>query len=429
MAIVIIERNKVIAYLFDADFNKKASLETDNLKNKFNEVIGYSIDDLKYDVLYSNTLKDKFAILSIDFAARTMTTSEVKIDRNDAIYVDAVGYKNNLYLFTTGDHLKLKIHAYDRQQNFKVVKTFNLDEVKDKSLLIQSKNKVGTFRLAVAQTSGVKKINQHTPNAIDDTSSPSKLYQLDNQVYLTLDGEDSGTSLYDIDLETFSVNFKTFSYPKGKLGDFKKYNSFLYDDMLFQIASSKDEMSFIIKTLSGELIKEFYVHKDQPITFKNSGFIQEGTAIPFIAKRELEETKKYLRKITNGDLGITVLKNKGFYYVTLGGFDIISKSKYPTPMMSMPMTTTTFAGTQMAYNSVNLSYGSYTSTKSVYFDAIFDLNFNHMEGEFETNVFDKIKSYQDALKHHTAEDVFYYNKNVFLGYMDLKESEYNLIKF
>ena len=98
-------------------------------------------------------------------------------------------------------------------------------------------------------------------------------------------------------------------------------------------------------------------------------------------------------------------------------------------MMSMPMTTTTFAGTQMAYNYVNLNYGSYTSTKSVYFDAIFDLNFNHMEGEFETNVFDKIKSYQDALKHHTAEDVFYYNKNVFLGYMDLKESEYNLIKF
>ena len=49
------------SYLFDADFNKKASLETDNLNIKYNEVIGYSIDGLKYEVLYSNDKKNNIS--------------------------------------------------------------------------------------------------------------------------------------------------------------------------------------------------------------------------------------------------------------------------------------------------------------------------------------------------------------------------------
>lgn len=433
LAIVITERNKVFAYLFDADFNQKSSLEIDELKNKYNDVIGYSLEGLKYDVLFSNSLKDKFSILTIDFASQTMTTSEVKIDMSDALYIDAVSYKNNLYLFTTGDDLKLNILAYDKQLNFKVAKTFTFDEVKDKSLLIQRKNKIGSFRLAVAQTSAVGKIDQHTPNSIDLASRPSKLYQQDNKVYLTFDDKDSGTSVYDIDLETFSIDFKSFSYPKGKLDDFKKYNSFIYEDKIFQIGSSKKEMGFTIKNFSGELIKDFYVQDDQPIAFKNSPFIQKGTALPFIEKRELEETKKYLRKISQGDLGITVLKNKEMYYITLGAFNIIPATPTLSPMSISTINPTVnlmnSTGSTVYFNGINLNYNSYIASKSIYFNAIFDSNFNHLKGTIEDNLFDTIKTYQDSLKYSTAEDVFFHNDTVFIGYFNLIDSEYKLIKF
>lgn len=425
LAIVIVERKKVMASLFDAEFNQKVSLETDDLKNKYNEVIGYSIDGLKYEVLYSNDKKNKFAILTIDFETKTMNTSEIEIDMEDAIYLDVVNYKNNLYLFTASDDLKLNILAYDKNLSFKVVKTFTLDDVENKSLLLQSKYRLGTFMLSGSKASGVTKVDQRAPNSIDNTSSPSKLYQLDNKVYLTFDGDGKGTSVYDIDLKTLSIDFKSFNYPTGKLGEFKKFNSFIYDDKIFQIASSNAELSFIVKTLSGEVVKEFYIEENLPITFKNSPIIQEGmTAIPFVSKRELEETKKFLRKITQADLGVTVLKNKSVYYVTLGGFNVISNAG---PTMMMPMYTS--AGTYVSYNPVFMNYNSYATTRSVYFNAIFDFNFNHVEGEFEDNVFDKIKSYQEGKNYLTAEDVFFHNDNVFFGSYNLKEATYNLIKF
>lgn len=425
LAIVIVERKKVMASLFDVNFKEKASLETDDLKIKYNEVVGYTIEGLKYKVLYTNDRKNKFSMLTIDFQAKTMTMSEIEIDLEDAIYLDVINYQNNLYLFTASDDLKLNVLTHDHQLHFNVAKTFTLDDVKDKSLLLQSKYRLGAFMLSGSKASGVSKIDQRAPNTIDITSSPSNLYQLENKVYLTFDGEGIGTSVYDIDLETLQIDFKTFSYPTGKIGDFKKFNSFIYDDKIFQIASSNDELSFIIKTLSGGILKEYYITEDDPITFKNSPIIQEGmTAIPFVNRRELEETKKFLRKIAQADLGLTVLKNNAVYEVTLGGFKLIPTAGSPlvTPMY-------TSAGTYVSYNPVFLNYNSYASTKSVYFNAIFDSNFNHVEGEFESNVFDQIKAYQEMKNYLTAEDVFFHNNNVFFGSYDLKEGTYNLIKF
>src|SRR5690606_15640921 len=94
-----------------------------------------------------------------------------------------------------------------------------------------------------------------------------------------------------------------------------------------QIASSKDEMRFLINDLSGVLITDYFVKRDASISFKNTPIIQEGaTAVPFVNRRELEESSKYLRKITSGDLGITVLKQDNHFYITLGGYKEVNNS-------------------------------------------------------------------------------------------------------
>src|SRR5690606_40152917 len=67
--------------------------------------------------------------------------------------------------------------------------------------------------------------------------------------------------------------------------------------------------------------------RDASISFKNTPIIQEGaTAVPFVNRRELEESSKYLRKITSGDLGITVLKQDNHFYITLGGYKEVNNS-------------------------------------------------------------------------------------------------------
>ena len=89
-----------------------------------------------------------------------------------------------------------------------------------------------------------------------------------------------------------------------------------------------------IKDFNGSLIKEHYIDRDEPITIKNSPIIQEGqTALPFVNRREMEETSKFLRKVTSGKLGVTAYKNNNEYFFTIGGYKIVQSGG---GMMMMP---------------------------------------------------------------------------------------------
>ncbi|WMI69209.1 hypothetical protein [Mangrovimonas sp. YM274] len=436
LAILLIEDKKAFAYLFDKDFNQKSKLETKGLKNKYNEVVGYAVDNLNYRVLYANDKKDKFAVLNIDFGLGSMDISEFKMDFDGEIYLSTVNYNNQIFLFTAEDNLELSIWTFNNL-SFNKAKTFTLDDLKDKSLLkknygvhVAFSNNIGKPFWLGTKVSGISKIDQRIPNAIEVTSSLGKLYQTKNKVYLTLENEEDKTYFYDIDIENYEIDLKIFDYPEGTIEPFKKFNSYIYEDKIYQIASSKQEMKLLINTLSGELVKSFYIDKEHPITFKNSPIIQEGVATPFISTRELEETQKYLRKISSGNLGITVIKTKNNYHTSMGGYKI---TKNPTPIPSNssdpfnPFSTPT--GTFVSYNPTYSAYNTYTKTKSTYFHSIFDLEFNHLKGEVEENIFDKIDALKKVKKYSTADYVFFHDNTLYYGYFDLKEGNYNLITF
>ncbi|OMP32491.1 hypothetical protein [Mangrovimonas sp. DI 80] len=421
LTILLIEDKNAFAYLFDVDFNQKSALETEGLKSKYNEVVGYTVDDLNYNILYANDKKSKFAVLNMNFGVGSMDIIEFKIDYKNDIYLGTINYHNKLYLLTADNDLQLRIWTY-HNLSFTKVKTFTLDNAKDKSVLLAAKFRIGPFLLEADKFSGVAKIDQRIPNAIEETSKLSKLYQNNNKVYLTLENQKDKTYFYDINLENYEIDLKTFDYPEGTVGPFKKFNSYIYEDKIYQIASSKNELKFSIKNLTGELIKSFYIDKDHPIHFKNSPIILDGTDIPFVSKRELEETQKYLRKISSQNLGLTVLKNNGRYYATLGGFEVIQTSYGMTPMY-------TSAGTIVSFNPTYTAYNNYNTTKSTYFHSIFDLEFNHLKGEVEENIFDKIDALKKDKKYSTADYVFFHDNTLYYGYFDLKEGNYNLVTF
>ncbi|MBT8244236.1 MAG: hypothetical protein HKP48_02865 [Winogradskyella sp.] len=140
--------------------------------------------------------------------------------------------------------------------------------------------------------------------------------------------EENGTLTYTFDLKTYNISEKIYDYPKGKIDDYKRYNSFIHKDKIFQLASSKKEMSFQVKDLNNRLIKEFYLTKEDSILFKNGPIIQEGrTALPFQNRRELEASSKYLRKISSGNIGLSVLKVDRLYEITIGGYKIVPTNK------------------------------------------------------------------------------------------------------
>ncbi|MGB6269750.1 MAG: hypothetical protein WBF67_12155, partial [Olleya sp.] len=94
LAVVLIERNDIYAYLFDSDFNQKFMLKTENIKSKYNKALGYSLKKGNYHVLYTNENRNKFAILSLDFYKTTGLSKEIDVNLENDILIDVVNYNN-----------------------------------------------------------------------------------------------------------------------------------------------------------------------------------------------------------------------------------------------------------------------------------------------------------------------------------------------
>jgi hypothetical protein len=428
LALIIIERKDAVVYLFDSEFKELVTFDTPHIKSKYNGALGYSISGNVYSVLYANNTRKKLAFHHIDFNSKTSSVSEIELLLNDdEIFLDAMTYNNSLYILSGNNSSALSLQRLNKTNEFEKLKTFNLEEISEHTSLISSKIAVGSFLFAGSKTSNITKIDPRAPTSIERASNANKLYQNNETIYLTFDNNEEATILYTINLDQLNLSVSTYNYPKARLNDaFKKFNSFIFQDNIYQIASSNDEMAFEIKDFNGKVLKDFYINRDRPINFKNSPIIQEGvTALPFVTKRKLEQTSKYLRKISSGNPGINVQKVEGLYQITLGGYQVVN-SGGATPMVSSPeMATNGF----VSYNPTYLSYSSYSVTKSTYFNTILNSEFNHIKGKIKPNTFDRVSKYKQNQKYSSAEDIFYINNTLYFGYFNLKESEYNLVKF
>ncbi|MFD1016866.1 hypothetical protein [Winogradskyella rapida] len=428
LALLIIERKTIAAYLFNAEFEQLEQFQTTNIKSKYNEVLGYSVEGTRYNVLYTNQNHKKFAIFHLDFSTKTSSTTEVALNlEKGELFLEAITYNNELYILTGDNYSNLSIRQLDSNFTFQRLKTFQLEEINAETSLISSKVAIGAFVLSGNEAPNITKIDPRSPSSIERASSANKIYQDEETLYLTFDNDKTATLLYTINLETLDLKIKSYPYPKPRINDsFKKFNSYIFQNKIYQIASSKAEMAFEIKDFEGQLIKDYYVSKAMTIDFKSSPIIQEGaTAIPFVNTRKLEQTSKYLRKISAGNLGINVQLSNKVYYVTLGGYLEINTSGI-IPVVSTPtMSKTGF----ISFNTTYESYNYYTVTKSTFFNTILDSNFNHIEGAIESNAFDKITAYKSDKAYLTAEDVFFHNNELYFGVFNLKESEYTLLKF
>ncbi|HBY66613.1 MAG TPA: hypothetical protein DEG69_01860, partial [Flavobacteriaceae bacterium] len=180
-----------------------------------------------------------------------------------------------------------------------------------------------------------------------------------------------------------------FEYPKGNIDDFKEYNSFIIDDKIIQLGSSRKEMKIVVKNFEDEVLKDFYFEKDTPISIKNSPIIQDGqTFVPFVNRREMEETSKFLRKASSGNIGITAYKIDGGYSAIIGGFKEIVTNSGGMMMggVGVQAAPAGVATPTSSFNPTFFSYNNYTSTKSVFFNTHFDSNFNYVEKEEEKNI-------------------------------------------
>ena len=133
-------------------------------------------------------------------------------------------------------------------------------------------------------------------------------------------------------------------------------------------------------------MQTYRIERDKPIDFKNTPIIQEGGS--FANYRELEKSNKFLRKVYQGRIGISVLQRNNQYELTLGGIVENNTGGMMVPSFGFPA----FDGGGIIWciDPTAFSFNSYISTRSTRIESLFDAQMNHVQGDISINAFDKM---------------------------------------
>ena len=394
LAILIADAKNVYAYKFNDEFKLTGQLSSETKKRKYKILLGSSIYGNDYKIFLTNKSNTQFAAVSFSFNDKKNTVKEFLLPSGQT-FIQTVSLKNKFYIIS-GNKIdgSIFLNYLNEEGNLQYI-PLDIAELK---LLNKKNKKIRVVDLLLPfNYSPIKKFEEGTPNSIESVSETTKMYLKDNDLIISFDHNEKTTQLLTINLTSYHASITTFNKPLSNIkSGRKKTNSFVFDDKIALVAATKDVLSmYILDYSTGNFIKEYAVNQDEEILFKNTSIIQKGGF--YNGYRELEKTKKFLRKITAGKIGVSVIKNKNTYLVTLGGY---VEQRTAAPMMmggfggiGGAIASVGSVNMNLFFNPTMFAYTSFTNTKSTQIECLFDMNFEHIkDAEIPKNIFDNIKS-------------------------------------
>ncbi|MFC6877263.1 hypothetical protein ACFQZF_02680 [Flavobacterium myungsuense] len=451
LVFLVDDTDKTIITLLDNQFKKINTLETEELNNKFKKFIGYSISGDTYTVFFKDNKDKKFGYVDFNFKTQKVTQSKIELKFESEKFVEGITHNNIFYLMTVDkktDNVNFYEFTNDKSFLKHPVSFYHAVYTSDGMGSTKHPYEILTSSAWSGNSGSLTKIDLNMPNSIETTSDKVKLYQIEDELIFTFDNQNTKTKVISINTKDFTSKEYDFDKPKLMDDSFSSSdNSFINNGILYQAICSSDEMILTVKYLkNNNLIKEFTVYNDiDTIEFKNSPIIQENSSIWFKDNkrvRELEKSSKFLRKVSNGKLGIVAFPLNNNIQLTIGGYTERSGGGFGgMPMMGggIPMGGFAlgggFTGT-MSFNPFMSAYNSYSYTKSTRIECLFDTSFNHVEGEISKNIFDKIHEHEKIIEVEKRYDlglnrknVFRHNNRFYLSYIDERNKKYHIIEF
>ncbi|MGS2741286.1 hypothetical protein [Sinomicrobium sp. M5D2P17] len=435
IAMFLKSKQNVLGYLLDSLFRVKASMSSFNLPAKYNTIIGSSVEEDKNYYLYlTNNRKKKFGIINFSFGDGGFETKELDLKLKDEKFVQTFKIDNHLIVLTvTKFSSVLNLYYFDGFQF--TVKKVDMEKLNFLSNTGKKSNLYSMLTTAqgLANNVDIEKIDENTPHSIESVSALTKIYREGDNIIVTFDEYDDYTQILTLNLLSLEYDLRSFYKPLSNYTLFnrKKTNTFKFRDKLFAFVTTSDRMIFTVNDYkTGELIKEFTAKEDDTIYFKNTPIVQEGGI--YDSYREMEKTKKFLRKATSSTIGIAVYERGDRYHIALGGKQKVAAGGMGMfPMFGAVGGVANFATANVFYNPGFFAFHQYNSTKSVYINGLFDNAFEHINGVMDLNVFDMIKQYKEENEDANikGETLFRYKDYFILGGYSDKTKSYELRRF
>lgn len=421
-AIFIEDSSSLFGFLFDPDYKIIGRVIAPDLSSKFESIVGYQINGKEITLLMNTSNGRSYGVVSFNFETGFGTSKELEFKIRGEKFIEAVNYQNTIYLLTI-PKLSSQINIY----SFNDIENPSLTEVLfEENDFLDRKNRP-TRIYDIIYKSEISQVEPNVPNSLEITSREFKIYRDKNIVTLTSDKYSEFTYVVTLDLLTKErVSVKRIE--KQTIDGFKmgiRTNSFMQDGKLFQLVANTDALKFqVVDLVSEEIMKAYSLTDEDELFFKNSPITLQGGE--FQAYRELKRTNQFLRKISTGDIGISIYKPQNNYQITMG-----STAEKENGYVILGGALGGLAGSIIAasINQLSTSYALYKNTKSVKITGLFAEDLTHVSGEIPKNTFDLLKEIIQDEKGITAETLFKIDDAFIWGHYNKKEKAYLLLKF
>lgn len=421
-----------------------------------------------------HSLSDEFYVLASDKENATLLkynsalffsdSLQIRTDKN---YPNIVGnsfnHKRNIvFYYTSDDFKKFKAVTYDFVERKTAFVTFDIPFTNENIIATFSKNdqlyfltylktdkqiKLYTFRgnrydenilnlesyrfnisksssLSIAQyigTNPIEVVDSDFFNPLFSAANKIKVYPLKEKLLFTLDYGSSQTQALEIDWNTFEITEKLFPQPTMTSG-VGSANSFYHQEKLYQFKVNETQLVLTIHDYQGkEPVVEYSVMATDKITFKNSPlFVQNGDYEP----QNIKNTEKFLNRLKNKSIGITVYRTQDDLLITVGGTNetITSDGLVVGALL-------TIGGIMFGGDGTVPDISTSEILQNVYFECRFDNEFKPKELPFSPLSVDFISGFLQENNLIMLNNTTKYKDFFILSYYDAKAKQLVLRKF
>lgn len=424
------DTKKVKVVRFNDSFKVIDSLVSNRPSKDYDDIVGYSLSENKYWSYWSNSNGKEIESQCFNFDTKQIYTKSFSLIFEKERVIKKVTVNNVFYLITIVKNTNtLNIYVFNNDVMTK--KSIDLSGVK----LFGYNNEVNSLWEIVSSSTTIEpplsfqNISNETPASLAFSANKRKLYTFDNNLVFTFDVCKNFTQTISINLNDFTFVSKSYNQPFILDDEYSvsDSNSYLLKDKIVQIRLNSNDMLIGVKNIDGEEFKTFEAHSGKDLDFKNSDIFQENGSVKNV--RILDKSNQLIRKIYNMNPSLSIYTLNDKNYVVIGGISALQNNNGAMIGAMIGGFSGALIGAAISTNySVN-NLNSYIDRKVVYINCLFDMDFNHLDGNLNKLAFDKLRVFNFDHKDLIIPTVFKLKDKLYYGAYNKETLKYCFYKF
>ena len=424
----IIDKNKAHACKLDDRMQLKDSLSFEKPDQSYKSIIG-GIEGQDASLIFWSTQDfSTFLVQSFNFKDRKVTSESIPFDITTEKVIRFFSEKKHFYILSSmrsTNEIKLTIVDENRVVTEQKI---NISQLNPTTLFT-----IKSLELSeeMDENKTIEPIESDAYIFYTESSNKNKCYSNEKNITLTFDANPAYTSIIIIDLNNFSINEKTITKTQNldKNQPFKS-NSFLMNDLLFQMGYNSKDILISIKDLNNNLLKEF------------SSINNDFSTVEYITEKEIGvkivniKREKFLNSLNDSKTGISCYKVNDTYQISIGKPDklILSEEKrhstYATIGALAGGLIGALIGSLIDYSSSSKqNFISFTDNGRTYFNYTVNAKYEHIKNRYDQLGAEKLRYFLKDSDPGLGQILFKVDNVSYFGCYFSKDKKYFIRKF